>query len=384
MKIKVKLMLLIFGCIFLLGIGFTVLTNVCDSTLVFATQRGSSLSGAMSEGNNSDENAKQNGNEASQKSDGETDDYSKLEKEITDLKTQIENLNNEMASLKDESLKKEIEDLKNQTGNFNIVLLIVAALSLLCFISIIILFRRLIGLEMARDKELKELSKLIKNNFENNQNVEKFSLTNRFRVGLKVELKELSKRINSLETSLNEKQYTKNTFTESPNLSPKTNGVVSANLNKKTGVVPQKAKIVSSFSSINSLESAFNNMIEEAASAPGMGSVDIKQKFVNDRRIIMFKCVNYDERANNSNAPLSFAKCTLAESTLWGVPQTDGTLAVLPNLSSYESNIHFYGGMKELFISGYKSGSYKHIKVNRSAIMTTDFQILRQGELVLG
>jgi len=381
MKIKVKLLILIFSCIFILGVGATVLTNVGDSALVFATQKMDSLSVASVGGKDSGKKPKtsENGNEPIDEGEPKQDDPAKLKEEITDLKTQIENLNNEMASL-----KKEIEDLKNQTGNFNIVLLIVAALSLLCFISIIILFRRLIGLEMARDKELKELSKLIKNNFKNNQNVEKFSLANRFRVDLKVELKELSKRISSLETNLNETQYTKNTFAESPNLSPKTNVVVSTNINKKTEVIPQKPKVVSSFSSFNSLESAFNNMIEEAANAPGMGSITIKQEFVNDRHVIMFKCVNYDERANNSHAPLLFAKCTLAESTLWGVPQADGTLAVLPNLSSYETNIHFYGGMKELFISGYKSGSYKHIKVSRPAIMTTDFQILRQGELVLG
>ena len=134
---------------------------------------------------------------------------------------------------------------------------------------------------------------------------------------------------------------------------------------------------------IEEITSDFNEMMKAVADTPGLGSQSIKQKFVKDHRIIAFKCINFERRVNNSEPP-QFAECMPTESTLWGVPLNDGTLAVFPSLREYEINAHNYGGLKELFESGYRSGSYRKIEIIEPAVMSPDFShIKRRGKLNL-
>ena len=129
---------------------------------------------------------------------------------------------------------------------------------------------------------------------------------------------------------------------------------------------------------------AFNEMMRETAKATGFGSnMQIRQKFMKDYNVIAFKCVNFIERVNHPEEKPRFVVCETSESTLWGVPLLDGTLAVLPSLREYESTAHYQGGLKELFGSNYISGSYQKIEVIRPAIMNRDYQITQKGELNL-
>ena len=129
---------------------------------------------------------------------------------------------------------------------------------------------------------------------------------------------------------------------------------------------------------------AFNEMMRETAKATGFSSnMQIRQKFMEDYRVIAFKCVNFMERVNHPEEKPRFVVCETSESTLWGVPLSGDTLAVLPSLREYESTAHSHGGLKELFKAGYTSGNYRNIEVIKPAIVTRDYKIIEKGELSL-
>lgn len=130
---------------------------------------------------------------------------------------------------------------------------------------------------------------------------------------------------------------------------------------------------------------AFNKMMFDLTRAQGLGPRNIRDAFMQNYRVVAFKCSNFEERINRPEVKPQFVTCQPSEGTLWGVPLSDGNLAVLPALREYESTAHSQGGLKELFDSDYRSGSYRKIEVTRPAIMTRDFQIIKKkGELRLG
>lgn len=137
---------------------------------------------------------------------------------------------------------------------------------------------------------------------------------------------------------------------------------------------------------LKQIAQSFNDMMAEVKAA-GIGGGLIKNQFMRDNQVTAFKCINYEERLLRPNDPPKFAICKPNESTLWGVPIQDGGasyLAVLPSLAAYEKVAHNQGGLRELFVSDYISGSYRNIKVDRPAIMTHDFRtVVSRGELSL-
>ena len=147
---------------------------------------------------------------------------------------------------------------------------------------------------------------------------------------------------------------------------------------------PKIDKIPQESSEIREIVVAFNEMMRETAKAQGFGSsMQIRQKFIKDYRVIAFKCVNFEERVNRPEVQPRFETSDMLENTLWGTPLQDGTLAVLPGLRQYESTAHSQGGLKELFRSSYISGSYRKIEVIKPAIVTRDYKIIEKGELSL-
>ena len=114
----------------------------------------------------------------------------------------------------------------------------------------------------------------------------------------------------------------------------------------------------------------------------------LRNNFSTAHKIVPFKCVNSGERPNNPNIAPKFEEgsglnCLSSDYTLWGVPLSDGKMAVFPNPTlQYESNVHLYGGMKKLFESNYQIGT-KQITVRRPAIITKDFQNIDMGKLEL-
>ena len=139
-------------------------------------------------------------------------------------------------------------------------------------------------------------------------------------------------------------------------------------------------------SKINEIVSAFNEMMSEVTKAKGLDSKTIRESFAEKYRVVTFKCINSEDRVNHPELPPTFESSKLVDSKLWGIPLTSDTLAVLPSpsLRDYESSTHYQGGMKELFKSNYISGNYRKIELIEPAIMTSDFQIIKQkGELRL-
>ncbi|MBO6178244.1 MAG: hypothetical protein J6O04_03645 [Selenomonadaceae bacterium] len=127
----------------------------------------------------------------------------------------------------------------------------------------------------------------------------------------------------------------------------------------------------------------FNDMMAEAAAAPGLMGKSIREKFARDYKVTPYKCVNFAERLNNSDIPPRFEVCGLGDSTLWGIPISGDKMAILPSLPAYEETAHFRGGMKELFESNYKTGSFRKIEVREVAVVSKDFSQIKKGELYL-
>ena len=139
----------------------------------------------------------------------------------------------------------------------------------------------------------------------------------------------------------------------------------------------------STMTEVQQLALDFNAMMDSLATASGLGIRSIKDKFMRDHRAIAFKCVNFEERVNRPGIPPQFAQCMPSESTLWGVPLSNDRMAVLPSLPAYEMTAHLQGGLKELFESGYRVGSYRNIKVVEPAIVSRDFKVIKKGVLKL-
>ena len=135
---------------------------------------------------------------------------------------------------------------------------------------------------------------------------------------------------------------------------------------------------------IQKITKAFNEMMLESIKLEGsMDLLQLRNDFITNYKVTTFKCVNSQERVNRREEQPRFEMCPASESTLWRIPLSDGTFAVLPNPRGYESTVHLYGGMKELFKSNYSGGSYRKIEVVRPAIVKRDFSIDEQGELHL-
>ena len=134
---------------------------------------------------------------------------------------------------------------------------------------------------------------------------------------------------------------------------------------------------------ITRITDAFNKMMSEAAEMEGFNLRTLRNKFIDTYHVRTFKCVNYEERVNRSDAPPIFKSCSVSEATLWRIPLSNSSFAVLPGKLEYESTIHFQGGMKELFKSNYSTGSYRKIRLICPAIVRSDFSVISPGELRL-
>ena len=127
----------------------------------------------------------------------------------------------------------------------------------------------------------------------------------------------------------------------------------------------------------------FNEMMAEAAVAPGLMGKDIREKFAIKYKVTPYRCVNYEERLNNPEIPPKFEVCALGDSTVWAIPISGDKMAILPSLPSYEETAHKRGGMKELFESNYQTGSFRKIEVRQAAVVSKDFSNIRKGLLNL-
>ena len=119
-------------------------------------------------------------------------------------------------------------------------------------------------------------------------------------------------------------------------------------------------------------------------SITGISAREAKLDFQRRYDLCGLICINAQERVNHPERPPQFDTCeSLMDATLWGF-RIGTYYAVAPNPRQYVGTDHNYGGMKELFVSNFRSGStYSKIDVRRPAILTQNLQIMRQGELGL-
>lgn len=134
---------------------------------------------------------------------------------------------------------------------------------------------------------------------------------------------------------------------------------------------------------------AYQEMMAEISRVSTYEGDKVRDLFAEQYQVHAFKCVNAGERVTNRALLPKFAESI--EGTLWGILLQNGTLAVFPNLTEYESSIHLEGGMKELFNSKYNGGNYSQIEVKTPAIVVYDSQtktfdssaVKQKGELLL-
>ena len=129
---------------------------------------------------------------------------------------------------------------------------------------------------------------------------------------------------------------------------------------------------------------AYNSLLQRVKSMPGMEAKNAKNGFVHQFGVQAFKCVNYQNRVGHPEIPPQFAEDTAVTGSFWAVPFRGDSFAVVPNLKTYEAQIHDTGGMKEAFRSNFVSGkTFNSIVVVRPAIFATGWTVLEPGELRL-
>ena len=183
-------------------------------------------------------------------------------------------------------------------------------------------------------------------------------------------------------TANNQRIYNEGT-TRPDQLSNK--GISTSSTSNKSGLISGANRGLGLSPEIQKIIVAFNKMMLDSTKLDE-GSMDLwrlRNNFIKDYNVIAFKCVNSQERVNHQEVQPRFEICQASESTLWRIELSDGTFAILPGLREYESTVHLQGGMKELFKSDYKSGTYRKIEMVRPAIVKRDFSINEQGELRL-
>ena len=161
--------------------------------------------------------------------------------------------------------------------------------------------------------------------------------------------------------------------------------ISTSNTSNKLGLIPGANRGLGLSPEIQKIIIAFNKMMLDSTKLDesSMELWKLRNNFIENYKVIAFKCVNSQERVNHPEEQPRFEMCRPSESTLWCIKLSDGTFAVLPGLREYESTAHFQGGMKELFNVDYKTGTYRKIEVVKPAIVKRDFSINEQGELRL-
>lgn len=162
-------------------------------------------------------------------------------------------------------------------------------------------------------------------------------------------------------------------------------GISTSNTSNKLGLISGANRGLGLSPEIQKIIVAFNKMMLDSTKLDesSMELWKLRNNFIENYKVIAFKCVNSQERVNHPEEQPRFEMCRPSESTLWCIKLSDGTFAVLPGLREYESTAHFQGGMKELFNADYKTGTYRKIEVVKPAIVKRDFSINEQGELRL-
>lgn len=130
---------------------------------------------------------------------------------------------------------------------------------------------------------------------------------------------------------------------------------------------------------------AYNDLMQRVKSM-GVAGQDAKKEFVSRFQVRAFSCVNYTERVNRPDLPPRFADASSAlTGNFWAFPVRGDTFAVVPNIKTYEGQLHDTGGLKEAFISNFMPGkTFQSIYVVRPAIFGVGWaSIVQQGELRL-
>lgn len=316
----------------------------------------------------------------------ETQNVEKLQTDIKDLQAKTEELKQEITSL-----KTEISEIQADDGNsLNYISIVLAAISLLlsAFIGYGLRSKKISKPIEKQFQELRRMQRTLEKQIEelDRANEMKFAAFN----------SDFFSALPKEKASDNETKAEDEKSTSNIELEPKRNKKHGQkNMNTHDEIIiqqdepvlpPQKQYLDSQGRNVMV---AFKRMMDQIAGVSTYEGEDIRENFAEKYQVRVFRCVNAEARMTNRELLPKFEESMDGE--LWGISLQDGTLAVFPNLSTYESTIHFQGGMKELFVSNYNGGSYSQIQVKSPAIVTGDYQtknfdsdaIQQKGELIL-
>lgn len=121
------------------------------------------------------------------------------------------------------------------------------------------------------------------------------------------------------------------------------------------------------------------------------GTIDDKmqrEEFISRYNIQGFSCVNAGERVNNLIKEVVFQNVDSVVSGIYWAKSIAGIkYEVVPNPRiTYDETLHYYGGMKEAFISQFNGGTYNNIQVIEPAQfqkLNGKWILLKQGRIQL-
>ena len=128
----------------------------------------------------------------------------------------------------------------------------------------------------------------------------------------------------------------------------------------------------------------FNKMMSEADKIDTLNFMLLRSKFISSYHVRTFKCVNYEERVNRPDEPPIFKPCPVSEATLWRIPLSNSSFALLPAKLEYDKAVHVQGGLNDLFHSNFSNDTHQNIRLIRPAVVNSDFKITLQGEFEYG
>lgn len=129
---------------------------------------------------------------------------------------------------------------------------------------------------------------------------------------------------------------------------------------------------------------AYNSLMQRAKGMQGMEVKNARTGFISQFGVRAFKCVNFQSRVSHPELPPQFADESPVTGSFWAIPIQGDRYAVVPNLKTYEAQIHDTGGMKEAFHSNFIPGkTFNSIMVVRPAIFAAGWTLRELGELRL-
>ncbi len=111
-----------------------------------------------------------------------------------------------------------------------------------------------------------------------------------------------------------------------------------------------------------------SRFVKEYNQLPKTGSLVDKQQrdaFAKHYKLKAFSCINHQERVNTpTKAPVFRENDSVAQGDFWAKLINGVLYEVVPNQRiTYDETLHYYAGMKEAFVSNFKSGTYNRIVV---------------------